>query len=98
MKFLYNLDFLLVTYNMTRSELARRADIAPSTVNSWYSKDYRGVTLKNLLKLSRYFDISIEDLVNGDVRSLMFTIDNFSEAELKAIKDFSDYLKKNRKN
>lgn len=98
MNFLINLDYLLTVNKMTRSELARKIDIAPSTINAWYTKDYKGITLKNLVKLSKCFDITIEDLVNGDIRSLSFTSDNYSDSELKAIKDFSDYLKRSRSN
>ncbi len=98
MNFLINLDYLLTVNKMTRSELARKIDIAPSTINAWYTKDYKGITLKNLVKLSKCFDITIEDLVNGDMRSLSFTSDNYSESELKAIKDFSEYLKRSRDN
>lgn len=98
MNFLINLDYLLAVNKMSRSELARKINIAPSTINAWYTKDYRGITLKNLVKLSKCFDVTIEDLVNGDIRSLSFTSDNYSDSELKALKDFSDYLKRSRSN
>lgn len=98
MNFLINLDYLLTVNKMSRSELARKINIAPSTINAWYTKDYRGITLKNLVKLSKCFDVTIEDLVNGDIRSLSFTSDNYSDSELKAIKDFSNYLKRSRSN
>ena len=98
MNFLINLDYLLSVNKMSRSELARKIEIAPSTINAWYTKDYKGITLKNLVKLSKCFDITIEDLVNGDMRSLSFTSDNYSDSELKAIKDFSDYIKRSRDN
>lgn len=98
MNFLVNLDYLLTVNKISRSELARNIKIAPSTINAWYSKDYRGITLKNLVKLSKYFDVTIEELVNGDIRSLSFTSDNYTDSELKAIKDFSNYIKRTRSN
>lgn len=98
MNFLINLDHLLTVNKMSRSELARKIEIAPSTINAWYTKDYKGITLKNLVKLSKCFDVTIEDLVNGDIKSLSFTSDNYSDSELKAIKDFSEYLKRSRDN
>lgn len=98
MNFLHNLDYLLHINKMSRAELARTINIAPSTINAWYTKDYKGITLKNLIKLSKCFDITIEDLVNGDMRSLNFTIDNYTDSELKAIKDFSEYIKRSRVN
>ena len=98
MNFLVNLDYLLTVNKISRSELARNIKIAPSTINAWYTKDYRGITLKNLVKLSKYFDVTIEELVNGDIRSLSFTSDNYTDSELKAIKDFSNYIKRTRSN
>ena len=96
MKFLHNLDYLLHINKMSRAELARTIGIAPSTINAWYTKDYKGITLKNLVKLSKCFEVTIEDLVNGDINALFFTSDNYTESELKAIKDFSDYIKRSR--
>lgn len=98
MKFLHNLDYLLHINKMSRAELARKIEIAPSTINAWYTKDYKGITLKNLVKLSKCFEITIEDLVNGDINALFFTSADYSESELKAIKDFSDYIKRSRDN
>lgn len=98
MRFLENLDYLLTKNKMSRAELARKIKIAPSTINAWYSKDYKGISLKNLVKLSRCFDVSIEDLIYGDVKNLKFTIKEYSDSELKAIKDFSEYIKRTRDN
>ena len=70
---------------INRSELAKAIGIAPSTINAWYSKDFKGITLKNLSKLASFFDVSMEALVYGEKPSLTFTLDNYSEAELKAI-------------
>lgn len=96
MKFLYNLEYLLERNKMNRSELARAIGIAPSTINAWFTKDYKGITLKNLSKLASFFDISIEALVYGDRKELTFTLDDYSEAELNAIRDFSVYIKEAR--
>lgn len=98
MNFLHNLDYLLHINKMSRAELARTIGIAPSTINAWYTKDYKGITLKNLVKLSKCFEVTIEDLVNGDINALSFTTENYTESELKAIKDFSDYIKRSRDN
>ena len=96
MKFLYNLEFLMDRNKINRSELAKAIGIAPSTINAWYTKDYKGISLKNLSKLASYFDVSMEALVYGDRQSLTFTLENYSEAELKAIHDFSQYIKDSR--
>lgn len=96
MNFLCNLDFLMDRNKINRSELAKAIGIAPSTINAWYSKDYKGITLKNLSKLASFFDVSMEALVYGDQSSLTFTLENYTEAELKAIYDFSQYIKEMR--
>lgn len=96
MNFLYNLEFLMDRNKINRSELAKAIGVAPSTINAWYSKDYKGITLKNLSKLASFFDVSMEALVYGERQSLTFTLDNYSEAELKAIHDFSQYIKETR--
>lgn len=96
MNFLYNLECLLDRNQINRSELAKAIGIAPSTINAWYSKDFKGISLKNLSKLATYFDVSLEALVYGNRDSLTFTTENYSEAELRMIKDFSIYIRKNR--
>lgn len=96
MNFLQNLSILLDDHGMTKAELARQIKIAPSTINAWYTKSADGVSLKTLLKISKLFDVTIEDLVNGDVPSLHFSMDEYSQQELNAIKDFSNYIKNKR--
>ena len=96
MNFLHNLENLMENKKINRSELAKAIGIAPSTINAWYTKDFKGITLKNLSKLASYFDVSMEALVYGEKPSLTFTLENFSEAELKAIYKYSEFIKENR--
>ena len=98
MNFLHNLENLMENKKINRSELAKAIGIAPSTINAWYTKDFKGITLKNLSKLASYFDVSLEALVYGEKLSLTFTLDNYSEAELKAIHQYSEFIKGNRLN
>ena len=98
MNFLHNLENLMNEKKINRSELAKAIGIAPSTINAWYTKDFKGITLKNLSKLASYFDVSMEALVYGEKPSLTFTLDNYSEAELKAIHQYSEFIKGNRLN
>ena len=98
MNFLDNLENLMNENKINRSELAKAIGIAPSTINAWYTKDFKGITLKNLSKLASYFDVSMEALVYGEKPSLTFTLDNYSEAELKAIHQYSEFIKGNRLN
>ena len=96
MNFLHNLENLMYEKKINRSELAKAIGIAPSTINAWYTKDYKGITLKNLTKLASFFDVSMEALVYGDQSSLTFTLENYTEAELQAIYNFSQYIKEQR--
>ena len=96
MNFLDNLENLMENKKINRSELAKAIGIAPSTINAWYTKDFKGITLKNLSKLASFFDVSMEALVYGEKPSLTFTLENFSEAELKAIYKYSEFIKENR--
>ena len=98
MNFLQNLECLMENRKINRSELAKAIGVAPSTINAWYTKDFKGITLKNLSKLASYFDVSMEALVYGEKLSLTFTLDNYSEAELKAIHQYSEFIKGNRLN
>ena len=96
MNFLHNLEKLMYEKKINRSELAKAIGIAPSTINAWYTKDYKGISLKNLSKLASYFNVSMENLVYGEQPSLTFTLENYSEAELKAIHQYSEFIKGNR--
>ena len=98
MNFLHNLENLMNEKKINRSELAKAIGVAPSTINAWYTKDFKGITLKNLSKLASFFDVSMEALVYGEKPSLTFTLDNYSEAELKAIHQYSEFIKGNRLN
>ena len=97
MNLLENLDKLMKEKKLNRRQLAKEVGLPASTINSWYNRGYENVTLKVLSKISAYFNISIEELVNGKkIRTITFTSDDFSENELKAILDFSEFLKSKR--
>ena len=97
MGLLDNLTHFMKEYNLNRTELANAIGIAPSTVNSWFNRGYDNISLQTLLKLSSFFGITIEQLVNGDTsQQIIFSSKDFTEKELKAIVNFSIFLKKNR--
>ena len=97
MNLLENLDRLMEHKKLNRTELAKEVGIAPSTINSWYSRGCENVTLKVLLKIANYFNITIEELVNGkSITEITFSTKDFSISELKAIVDFSEFLKMQR--
>ena len=66
MAFLDNLNNLLKSHNMTRSDLGRALDIPISTINSWYNRSSDGVALKTLVAIADYFNVSLDYLVNGE--------------------------------
>lgn len=90
MNFLDNLTKLLERENLSRAELAKRLRIAPSTINSWYNRGYENVSLKFLLKISNYFNVSLETLINGDVDR----IDNSGKELMKIFIDYYESRKK----
>lgn len=97
MKFLNNLEKLLKENNMKKSDLARIIGISQPTINAWYTKGYENVSLSTLMKISKLFKITLEELLNGDLENVSFSSDEYSHEELKAIVDFSKFLKKIRK-
>lgn len=96
MHLLENLTILMKQKNINRTELAREIGIAPSTVNSWYNRSYENISLKTLLKLSKFFNKTIEELVHGNMCKVTFTEKTFTKAELNAIVNFGEFLIDNR--
>lgn len=87
MKFIENLDYLLRVNNMSRSELARAINIAPSTVNSWFNRSCDGVALKSLVEIANYFDVTLDDLVNGEnLQEKAVKVLPFSELEVETLR------------
>lgn len=97
MRLLENLTYLMKKKNINRTELAKQIGIAPSTVNSWYNRNCDNISLSTLIKLSRYFNISMEELINGNpAQSVVFDELEYTKSELKLIRKFGDFIKENR--
>lgn len=96
MNLISNLTSLMNEKNINRTELAKEIGVAPSTINSWYNRSCENISLQTLLKLSKFFNISIEELVHGTYKSVTFTEKDFSKSELKAILNFSKFIKTTR--
>lgn len=96
MNLLDNLTELMKQKNINRTELARAIGVAPSTVNSWYNRSCENISLKTLLKLSKFFNRTIEELVHGNVKQITFSEFKFTQDELNAIVNFSEFLINNR--
>ena len=97
MRLLENLTYLMKEKNINRTELAKQIGIAPSTVNSWYNRNCDNISLSTLIKLSGYFNISMEELINGyPAKSIVFDELEYTSSELKIIRKFGDFIKENR--
>lgn len=97
MSFLDNLDKLMKQKKLNRRTLAKEIGIPASTINSWYNRGYENATLKVLSKVAAYFNISIEELVNDNpIQEIIFNSNEFTLSELKAICEFSEFLKQQR--
>ena len=94
MEFLNNLERLMETYNMSRSDVARACGVSYSAISSWWNRGYENVSMQTLLKLSKCFNCTIEELVHGAPdQSLVYTTNEFSDSELKLISIYANYLK-----
>lgn len=97
MDFLTNLEVLLKNNDMSRSDLARAIEVAPSTINSWYARGSEKVSITILRKIAVYFNVSLEVLINGDtITSIHFTEYEYTKQELELIKNYGKFLKESR--
>lgn len=92
MRFLENLEVLLFTHHMTRSDLARAINLSPSTINSWFNRSCENVSLKSLVAISEYFNITLDELVNGN--EITVHNDSLSKEEIAQLKRLLAYYDK----
>lgn len=93
MNFIKNLDYLLEKKEMKKSDLAREINVAPSTITAWYNGKYEKVSLQILKKLSNYFNVTMDELVNDDLSisneiKLIYSSKHFTKEELISIDNF----------
>lgn len=93
MNFIKNLDYLLEKKEMKKSDLAREINVAPSTISAWYNGKYEKVSLQVLKKLSNYFNVTMDELVNDDLSNdneikLIYSSNHFTKEELISIDNF----------
>lgn len=94
MEFLTNLERLMNSYNMNRSEVARACGLSTSTVNSWWNRGCENVSLQTLLKLSSSFNCSLEELVHGTPEYVFtYSTNEYTEKELELIYLYASFLK-----
>lgn len=95
--FLVNLDRLIEKEGLSRNEFAKRIGIAPSTISSWYNRGFDNISLKNLIKLSNYFNISLDELIFGKAKQENNSFDDCYYEDLYAINEISKLLKEYKK-
>ena len=66
MNFLEKLDFLLKQKNMNKLQLSKATVIPYTKIDSFYKKGYDNIKLSTLLKLSNYFQCTLDYLVDDD--------------------------------
>ena len=95
------LDTLLSERGMTVTELARRVDVAPTTIYSIIQRNNKKVDIDVLIKIARTLGVNTEYF--GDVDNQPTTIaahfdgDEYTEAELDEIRQFAEFVKNKRK-
>lgn len=98
MKFLENLSDLLHVNNMSRSDLARAINISPSTVNSWFNRSCENVSLKTLVDIAKYFNITLDELVNGTTQPQNAVLSKQEIEQIKRLLTYYDIIESRCKN
>lgn len=62
-----NLIYLRHKYRLTQNELAHELDISPSAIGM-YEQNRREPELRMLIKIARFFNVSIDDLIKKDLQ------------------------------
>ena len=93
--FLVNLDRLIENQGISKNEFSKKVGIAPSTISSWYNKGYENISLKTLIKLSEYFDISLDELIFGDSKNKK--LNNCHNEDMYAINEIRKLLNNYKK-
>lgn len=98
MQFLHNLEKLMAEKNMNKSDLARACGLSTSTVNSWWNRSCENISLPTIMKIARYFNVTIEELVNAPAeKEIVFSSREYTLDELFAIQHFARFLRTKRK-
>lgn len=66
MNFLDKLDFLLQKNKMNKRQLSQATGIPYTTIDSFYKKGYDNIKLSTLIKLSSYFQCTLDYLVDDE--------------------------------
>lgn len=95
------LDTLLKERNVTVTDLARRINVAPTTIYSIIQRNNKKVDIDVLIKISKTLGVNTEYF--SDISDQPQTIaahfdgDEYTESELEEIKQFAEFVKNRRK-
>lgn len=87
MNILENLDMLLSEQNLSKRKFAFEIGVSPSTVHSWYQRNFENISLGYLIKISDYFNITIDELVYGKQEK------NVYEEQFEKLIEYLEYQK-----
>ena len=102
MSFTDKLDMLMAKNKINKSILSREADIPYTTIDGFYKKGTNNIKLSTLKKIARYFNCSLDYLVDDDRNDNISTLaahfenDEYTEDELNEIKQFAEFVKNKR--
>lgn len=99
------LDALMKERNINKAELARESGVPYTTIDGFYKKGSENAKLSTLKKLCAYFNCSLDYLADDNVSNsnsvhtiaAHFDGDEYTEEELKKIKEFAAFVKSSRK-
>lgn len=102
MNFLDNLEVLLKNNNLSKNEFAKKIGIAPSTINMWHTRGYENVSLKIIIKIAKFFSVTLDELIFGSIevkeeKVIYFSSKQYNEFEMSAIRDFSELINEVKK-
>lgn len=95
--FLVNLDRLIESQGISKNEFSKKVGIAPSTISSWYNKGYENISLKTLIKLSNYFNVSLDELIFGTFKLENKELNDCYKEDMYAINEIRKLLNNYKK-
>lgn len=77
-----NIKFLRKKYKLSQNDIAKIVNKERSLIGHWENGS-RSVTLEDIIKLSGYFNITIDQLIGVDLSNQTIHLENKEEKELK---------------
>lgn len=97
------LDLLMKEKSINKAELARESGVPYTTIDGFYKKGSENAKLSTLKKLCKYLGCTLDYLADDNIKNEPHTLaahfdgDEYTEDELKEIKQFAEFVKNKRK-